>query len=67
MNQSAIIVGSLFAAFFVYITVRGELPTYAGLLLLGPANPATTSANPAQNAQASSNAIVSGAFAALGL
>jgi len=36
VNQSTVIVGAVFAAFFIYITVRGELPVYAGLLLFSP-------------------------------
>lgn len=33
MNQSAIIMGAILIAFFVFITMRGELPTYISLLL----------------------------------
>lgn len=32
MNQSNVIFFFVFAAFFVYITIRGELPLYAGFL-----------------------------------
>jgi hypothetical protein len=43
-NQSAWIVGYILLAFFIYITIKGELPIYAGLLLLSPGgtNPSTT-------------------------
>ena len=33
MSQSNVIAGSLFFAFFVFITVRGELPAYLQILL----------------------------------
>ena len=32
MRQSSIIFGALFVAFIVFITVRGELPNYIGVL-----------------------------------
>jgi Kef-type K+ transport system membrane component KefB len=35
MRQSSVIVFFLFAAFVVFITQRGELPTYLGLLIGG--------------------------------
>ena len=47
-NQSAFLFGYLFFAFFVFITLKGELPAYAGLLLLSPGG--------ASNNGASSNA-----------
>jgi hypothetical protein len=37
MQQSSVIFFFLFAAFIVFITQRGELPTYLGLLFLSPA------------------------------
>lgn len=75
-NQSAVIFGFLFAAFFVYITIKGELPVYAGLLLLSPAAGTTTGTTTAASsssttataaANATANTIVQGAFATLGL
>lgn len=36
MNQSAVIFGYLFVAFLVFITMKGELPVYAGFLLSTP-------------------------------
>lgn len=36
MNQSSVIFFFIFAAYFVFITVRGELPIYMGLLLASP-------------------------------
>lgn len=44
MNQSTKIVGFLVTAFFVFITVRGELPVYLGFLLPGSDPNATASA-----------------------
>lgn len=35
-NQSGVIFGYLAVGFLVYITLKGELPIYAGLLLLPP-------------------------------
>jgi hypothetical protein len=39
MRQSSVIFFFLFAAFIVFITQRGELPAYLGLLLMGPPAP----------------------------
>ena len=36
MSQSSVIFFFLFAAFIVFITQKGELPTYLGLLFLSP-------------------------------
>lgn len=41
-NQSTVIFGFLVAAFFIFITLKGELPTYAGLLLLSPGSGSST-------------------------
>ena len=41
MNQSTIIFGYLFAAFVIFITMRGELPVYMGFLLSTPKQPAS--------------------------
>lgn len=35
-NQSGVIFGAIFVGFVIYITLKGELPIYAGLLLLSP-------------------------------
>lgn len=67
-NQASYIFGFAFLAFFVYITLKGELPVYAGLLLLPPGG--TSAASNTTNASvqsATANAIVSGAFTALGM
>lgn len=32
LNQTTVIFGTIIIAFFVYITVKGELPTYIGFL-----------------------------------
>ncbi|MEB2519811.1 hypothetical protein SOP85_31020 [Pseudomonas sp. YuFO20] len=39
MNQSTIIFGYLFVAFLIFITQRGELPTYWGFLVSSPSTP----------------------------
>lgn len=39
MNQSTIIFGYLAVAFLIFITQRGELPTYWGFLVSSPATP----------------------------
>jgi hypothetical protein len=45
MSQSNIIFGAIFIAYLIFITVRGEIPIYLGLLLKSPAqNPGTTAA-----------------------
>ncbi len=51
MSQNSIIAVGLILGFIVFVTVRGELPQYLGVLGLGsaPINPApttTTTANP---------------------
>jgi len=43
-NQSGVIFGFIVTAFFVYITLKGELPVYAGLLLLSPSQGGSGSA-----------------------
>jgi hypothetical protein len=42
MPQSNVIFAYLFAAFVIFITVRGELPKYLGFLLASPKKPAIT-------------------------
>lgn len=44
MPQSNVIFFYLFAAFFVFITMRGELPKYMGFLLASPKAAPSTSA-----------------------
>jgi hypothetical protein len=41
MPQSNVIFFYVFAAFFVYITLRGELPKYMGFLLASPTGGST--------------------------
>jgi hypothetical protein len=41
MPQSNAIFFFVFAAFFVFITLRGELPKYMGFLLASPVQPTT--------------------------
>lgn len=36
MNQSSAIFGAIFVSYFVFITMRSELPIYAGFLLSSP-------------------------------
>lgn len=62
-NQSGVIFGAIVFAFFVYITLKGELPIYAGLLLLSPGSGPSQNTNNI-NAGAS---IVNGAITALSL
>ena len=76
-NQSAVIFGALFVAYFVFITVRGELPIYAGFLLSTPSGgqaggPAPGVSQVGANSSAASSAaasvtsgIITGAIAAL--
>jgi len=33
INQSAVIMGGIFFAFFIYITAKGELPKYMGFFV----------------------------------
>lgn len=71
MSQSNVIFFFLFAAFFVFITMRGELPKYMGFLLASPAtgsqgggSGATSSAlsyNSAGNAQSTVSADIGNA------
>jgi len=42
MPQSNAIFFFVFAAFFVFITLRGELPKYMGFLLASPVPPTAT-------------------------
>lgn len=67
-NQSGIIVGAVFFAFFVYITLKGELPAYAGLLIYPPANAVKSAQaqSPSQSASASSSALTTAAQIAQG-
>ena len=49
LSQSSFIFGSLFVAFLVYITAKGELPTYIKLLTTGDQSAApVASADPTQ-------------------
>lgn len=69
-NQSGVIFGFVFAAFFVYITLKGELPIYAGLLLLSPASgnavsvggAGPTANNPTSQATSAANSLISAAI-----
>jgi hypothetical protein len=45
MPQSNVIFFYMFAAFFVFITLRGELPKYMGFLLASPKGPTNTNVN----------------------
>lgn len=67
MNQSSLIVGAIFITFFMYITIKGELPTYAGLLLLAPSNGTSGNAINIQGAAINqpSSAIFTGAIGEL--
>jgi len=72
VNQSSAIFGAIFVAYFVFITIRGELPTYAGFLLSTPQGGSQPQASNTGNAQSSNQAaqatsIVNDAIAVLGL
>lgn len=45
MPQSNVIFFYLFAAFVIFITMRGELPKYLGFLLASPKSTPTASPN----------------------
>lgn len=49
MQQSSVIFFTLFAAFIIFITQKGELPVYLGLLLLSPANSGGSSTSSTTN------------------
>jgi hypothetical protein len=55
VRQSTVVILALFAAFAVFVTIRGELPAYLGLLGLGKAG-ASTAAAPAAGSPVSSPA-----------
>lgn len=55
MSQSSVIAGALVLAFVVFITVRGELPGYLGVLGIGNAVPGGTGAGNAVGRGASFN------------
>lgn len=58
--QSNVIFFYLFAAFFVFITMRGELPKYMGFLLSTPQQPTKTviTVNAAANAAINNPAVL---------
>lgn len=62
MSQSNVIAGSFFLAFIVYITVKGELPTYINLL---KGNTTTTNSTGStatvQNNLSTANNVIQGA------
>lgn len=68
MQQSSVIFFFLFAAFIVFVTQRGELPTYLGLLLLSPASGSTggTSSGTVNSASIGANGITNASSAAAG-
>lgn len=61
MQQSSVIFFYLFVAFVVYITQRGELPTYLGLLLASPPKAVPQNA-PTTTADSSSGVTASDVF-----
>lgn len=67
MNQSTVIFGFLFAAFFIFITQKGELGIYWGFLVSSPQQPssgptATASGGTASTALSGPGNIVSQAL-----
>lgn len=71
MNQSGVIFGALIVGFLIYITLKGELSTYAGLLLLPPKGSGTVSntktSSTSNTTQDVAAGITKGAISALGL
>lgn len=55
MSQSDVIFFYVFAAFFVFITMRGELPKYMGFLLLPPKGQSVAPVGPTQVGSAGAN------------
>jgi hypothetical protein len=47
MSQSNVIFAAIFIAYLIFITARGEIPIYLGLLLKSPAQPPATAATAA--------------------
>jgi len=65
-NQSGVIFGFVAVAFVVYITLKGELPIYAGLLLLAPAGSAPGNTNASNTtSSAVTSTIINGAITGL--
>ena len=64
-NQSAVIFAALIIGFLIFITLKGELSTYMGLLLLSPSGsaPATPSTSSA-SASSTASDLISGAVKA---
>jgi len=54
MSQSSIIVAALIIGFLIYITVKGELPSYKAILLGTSASSSTASASSTQPASSAS-------------
>lgn len=66
MSQSNIIFAAIFIAYLIFITVRGEIPIYLGLLLKSPAQtPATGTATAASGVNAGQVANAATATASL--
>jgi hypothetical protein len=60
MQQSNVIFAALFVAFIVYVTLRGELPTYVGLLK-GTSGNMTVASSQNQNLTATNNPVAANA------
>lgn len=65
ISQSGYIAAFIFLAFFVFITIKGELPQYAGLLLYSAPSQGGLSGNTKVSSNDTQNQIVSGAITAL--
>ena len=69
MSQSNVIAGSIFAAFVLFVTAKGELPTYLGFFGVGKnkgasatsSDPITSAVNAANNAGKAVNQFVTAA------
>lgn len=73
MSQNSITIGTLVIAFFIFITVRGELPKYLGTLGIGSAPESSPSSQTGFSVQSdyapssTSTALNTGVGSALGL
>lgn len=63
MSQSNVIFAAIFVAYLVFITMRGEVPIYLGLLLKSPA-PSSPLANPVATGQGAVGDFANAAVAA---
>ena len=61
MRQSTVIFGTLLAAFVIYITIRGQLPSYLSLFTggtTGPVAPKNSTTNDSKGSSGNSGSVV---------